>query len=790
VRHLPNELGGGTRVSPGPTRMNSQGTVKSSPRLLVDFGLLAAALAALIAGGAAYLLDAQYLTRLLFAASTAMVLIATAISTGRKLLRGEIGVDLIAVLAMVGALLLREFLAGAIIALMLTGGAALERFAVARARRELSALIKRAPRVAHRRAGTDIVDIEVGEVAVGDSLLVKPGEVVPVDGIVGPAGAVLDESALTGESKPVQLEAGALLRSGGTNAGGPIEIRATASAAESTYAGIIRLVQAAEESKAPFVRLADRYALAFLGLTLALSALAWILDGSPVRALAVLVVATPCPLILAAPAAIIAGVSRAARHGIIVKGGGPLETLARARVLLLDKTGTVTAARPEVIAVETFGSISSDEIVRYAASIEQVSVHPYAPAILAEAHSRNVELSFPVEAHEQMGTGIAGQVEGHPVAVGQLDFVAPGAVRTPELHSVALRTAVEGSASVFVSINGVLAGVLLLHDPVRPEAPRALRSLRKAGIRRIHMVTGDHPDVAELVGDVLGVDHVFAERAPDEKVEVVRLVRSEGVTAMIGDGINDAPALALADIGIAMGARGATAASEAADVVLTSDRLEGLLWALKIAQRTRRIAMESVLVGMGLSLLAMAFAAAAYISPVAGAVLQEGIDVLVILNALRALGGADLLGPATTGVKDLAQSLASAHRALRPQVGELATLAARLESLPGPEARAQLERLRDMLEKELLPHEREEQAMAYPVIGRMLKAEDPTGPLIQTHHEIHRLTRLFGRLVAHLPVEGPAREDCRDLRRVLYGLHAILCLHFAQEEELYSLFES
>ena len=770
--------------------MNSREVVKPPPSLLGDYGLLVAALVSLAAGGVAYALDAQHFAHGLYAVSTGLVLFATTVSTGHRLQRGEIGVDLVAILAMAGALLLEEYLAGAVIAVMLTGGTALERFAVARARRELSALIKRAPRVAHRLAGADIVDIDVNEVALGDLLLVKPGEVVPVDGIVGSASAVLDESALTGESKPVQLGPGAPLRSGGTNAGGPFEIRATASAAESTYAGIIRLVQAAEESKAPFVRLADRYALAFLGLTLVLASLAWILEGSPVRALAVLVVATPCPLILAAPAAIIAGVSRAAKHGIIVKGGGPLETLARARVLLLDKTGTVTAARPEVVAVETFGSISSDEIVRSAASVEQVSVHPYAPAILAEARSRNVELSFPINAHEQMGTGIAGQIEGHQVAVGQLDFVAPDAVRTPELRSVELRTAVEGSASVFVSIDGVLAGVLLLQDPVRPEAPRALRSLREAGIRRIHMVTGDHPDVAELVGDVLGVDHVFAERAPDEKVEVVRLVRSEGVTAMIGDGINDAPALALADIGIAMGARGATAASEAADVVLTSDRLEGLFSALKIAQRTRRIALESVFVGMGLSLLAMGFAAAGYISPVAGAILQEGIDVLVILNALRALGGTDLLAPATTDVKHLAQGLASAHRALRPQVSELAMLAARLETLPGPEARTQLERLRDMLEKELLPHEREEQQTAYPVIERMLKAEDPTGPLIQTHHEIHRLTRLYGRLVAHLPAEGPAREDCRDLRRVLYGLHAILSLHFAQEEELYSLLES
>jgi heavy metal translocating P-type ATPase len=764
--------------------------VKVPWTLLRDYSLLAGALLGLAAGGIAHLRDAGNVGDHLFAASTALVLAASIVSTGRTLWRGEVRVDLIAILAMTGALLLRQYLAGAIIAVMLTGGGALERFAVARARRELSALIQRAPRIAHRRAGTAIIDVEVDAVVLGDVLLVKPGEVVPVDGIIGSVDAVVDESALTGESKPVKLEAGTPVRSGGTNAGGPFELRATASAAESTYVGIMRLVGAAEQSKAPFVRLADRYALGFVGLTLVLAGLAWALEGSSIRALAVLVVATPCPLILAAPAAIIAGVSRAARSGIIVKGGGPLETLARVRVLLLDKTGTVTTSRPEVLAVETFGTTSSDEVVRNAASLEQVSVHPFAPAILAEARSRGLELSFPGNARERMGSGISGEVAGHRIAVGQLGFVVSGPPNTPELRSIELRTAVEGSSSVFVSRDGILVGVLLLQDPIRPDAPRALRSLRRAGIQRIHMVTGDHPDVAELVGDVLGVDRVFAERAPEEKVEVVRLVRAEGSTAMVGDGVNDAPALALADVGIAMGARGATAASEAADVVLTSDRLEGLILAVRIAHRTRRIALESVLVGMGLSLLAMGFAALGYITPVSGALLQEAIDILVILNALRALGGPQLTPPNSVEAKRLARALASAHRALRPHVSELATLAARLEGLAGPEAREQLERLRDMLDREVLPHEREEQATAYPIIENMLQGEDPTGGLIQTHHEIRRLARLFARLVAHLPVEGPSREDLRDLRRVLYGLHAILSFHFAQEEELYSMLDA
>jgi heavy metal translocating P-type ATPase len=751
--------------------------------------LLGLALAGLAAGGLLHLLKAGDAGRWVWAGSTAIVLSAATVSVVHGLLRREVGVDLIAVLAMVGALAFGEYLVGAIIAVMLTGGTALERLAIARARRELNALLERAPRTAHRRVADGVVDVDIAAVVLGDLLVVKPGEVVPADGIVSSPSAVLDESALTGESKPVELQAGAPVRSGGTNAAGPFELRVSVHPAQSTYAGIVRLVRAAEESKAPFVRLADRYALGFVGLTLALAAFAWIRAGTPIRALAVLVVATPCPLILAAPAALIAGVSRAAKHGVIIKGGGPLETLARATVLLLDKTGTVTSARPQVVAVETFGPTSSDEVVRSAASVEQVSVHPFAPAILSEARSRKVELSFPSDVREQMGTGIGGTVDGRRVAVGQIGFVAPHTPRTPELRSIELRTAAEGSSSVYVSIDGVLAGVLLLQDPIRPEAPRVLRSLRAAGVRRIHMVTGDHPDVAELIADALGIDRLFAERTPEEKVEVARLVRSEGITAMVGDGINDAPALAVADIGVAMGARGATAASEAADVVLTADRLEGLLLATRIAQRTRRIALESVLSGMGLSLVAMMFAATGHIAPVVGAVLQEGIDVLVILNALRALGGGGLTVPKMAGTQALAQGLASAHQALRPRVSELAALAARLDAIPAKDARAQLEQMRDVLEKELLPHEREEQQTAYPLLGKILKEEDPTGPLIQTHHEIQRLTRLFGRLVAQLPAEGPRPEDLRDLRRTLYGLHAILTLHFAQEEDLYSLFE-
>ncbi len=757
------------------------------PRHIVFLGL---ALVGLVAGASSYLAGYPDAARWAWLGATVVVL-GPAIATATKgMLRREPGVDLIAVLAMVGALVLGERLAGAIIAVMLASGGALEQFAVSRARRELSALVGRAPRIAHRRSGADLVDVAVAAVMPGDVLVVKPGEVVPADGLVLSEDAVLDESALTGESHWVRLESGQVVRSGGTNAGAPFELRVTVPAADSTYAGIVRLVRAAEESKAPFVRLADRYALGFLAATLLLAAAAWIVGGTPVRALAVLVVATPCPLILAAPAAIIAGVSRAARHGIIVKGGGPLETLARVAVVLLDKTGTVTAAQPRVAAVETVGSESVAEIVRLAASVEQLSLHPYAPAIVFEARGRGADLRIPEDVRERVGEGIAGTVDGRRVAVGQFEFVAPGSVRTADLRAIEARTAVEGSAAVYVAIDGALAGAFLLQDPIRAEAPRTLRSLRAAGIVRIHMVTGDHPDVAELVGDALGVDRVFSERTPQEKVEVIRQVRAEGVTAMVGDGVNDAPALALADVGIAMGARGATAASEAADVVLTANRLDGLVTAIDIAKRTGRIARQSVFVGMGLSIVAMAFAALGFIPPAVGAVLQEAIDVLVIVNALRALGDAKKRPARTEEVAGLARTLAAEHRSLQPQIGDIAALAAQIDSLPADEARMRLVSLCEMIERDLLPHERAEQRTAYAAIRKILRDEDPTGPLIQTHHEVQRRARLLRRLVEQLPTEGPRPEDSRDLQRMLYGLHAILALHFAQEEDLYALFES
>src|SRR6266700_4430027 len=379
--------------------------------------LLAASVVGLAAGGLLRLAGLPDGASLAWALTTVVGIVPLLGSVIAGLRRRELGVDLIALLAMAGAVLLDEYLAGAVIALMLASGRALEAHASGKASRELRALLDRAPRSAHRYQGDELALVEVGEVARGDRLLVMQGEVVPVDGALEAAHAVLDESALTGESLPVERGRGDPVRSGALNAGPAVDLRATAVAADSTYAGIVRLVEQAQSRKAPFVRLANRYALTFVPLTLLIAGAAWAVSGDPVRALAVLVVATPCPLILAAPVAIVSGMSRAARRGIIVKGGGALETLARGRILVLDKTGTVTGGSPAVTDIESFSHYSADELLQFAASLDQVSPHVLAGPILKAAHDRSLELSFPAEVEERHGAGIHGMVDGHSVAL-------------------------------------------------------------------------------------------------------------------------------------------------------------------------------------------------------------------------------------------------------------------------------------------------------------------------------------------------------------------------------------
>jgi len=706
----------------------------------------------------------------------------------RSLSRREFGVDWIALLAIVGCLGLDQYLAGAVIVLMLSSGQTLESYADRRAHRELSDLLERAPQQVNRYEDGELRTRPIDEVNLADRLFVKTGEVVPVDGLLE-GDAVLDESALTGESRPVDRPRGDLVRSGAVNAGSGFDLHATSTAADSTYAGIVRLVEEAERQKAPSVRLADRYAMIFVPVTLVIAFTALVVTGDWIRWLSVLVVATPCPLILAVPIAVVGGISRAAKRGIIVKGGGALETLARGKTLLFDKTGTLTSGIPEVADVETFGAIDPNEILRLAASVDQVSVHVLATAIVRAARERGLDITFPDDVDERYGAGISGAVGGRKVALGTTEYVTGGGPLSRRAREVRRRTMLDGTSCVFVAVDGEVAGALVIDDPIRPDTPRVIRALRRAGIARVVMVTGDHPDVAESVGAALGVDRILSERTPEEKVEAVRGEREHGVVVMVGDGLNDAPALAAADVGVAMGARGATASSEAADVVLVVDRLDRLVEAMSISRRSSRIATESVLGGMGLAFAFMFGGALGWFGPVAGALIQEAIDVLSILNSLRAIGDGGRPGPSGPAT-DVADRFRREHREFAPELQRIRSVADRLEDLPPDQAAAELDAVRVFIAERLPQHEEEEEEAVYPVVAELMGGEDPMSSMARAHVEIAHLGRMYQQLLDDLPPDGPTPDDLMDLRRVLYGLHAILRLHFAQEEEAYAWLSS
>jgi len=747
-------------------------------------GLLVATGTALAIGGAGWLTGHAALRDGAWIAATAVMLLAVSVDIAMQIRRGKAGVDVLALLAMLGAVLLGQFFAGAVIAFMLASGRALEEYAGHRARRELSALLARQPRTAHRYRDGTLEEVPLSDIRPGDRLLVRAGEMVPADGLLASSSATLDESALTGESLPVTCDTGQALRSGAVNAGHPFDLQATASPADSTYAGLVRLVSEAREGKAPFTRLADRYALWFIPLTLATAGGAWLATADPVRALAVLVVATPCPLILAAPVAIISGISRSARRGILIKNGGTLEALARVRTVVFDKTGTLTTGMARLAGIETT-AVPPDELLRLAASLEQASQHVTARAIVAEARRRGRTLALPERVAETPGAGLAGRVEGRNVRVGTIAWIAGGAPPSPWAAGVLRKMTLQGQSGAFVEVDGQLAGALLLADQIRLDTARALRELRRAGVRRTVMLSGDRQDVAQTIAAALGIDTVLAERSPAEKVAAVETESADAPTVMVGDGINDAPALAAADVGVAMGARGATASSEAADAVLMVDRLDRLAEAIFLARRSRGIALQSVIAGMGLSVAAMGFAAFGFIAPVAGALLQEVIDVAVIVNALRTLAPARPIARKRRLPADLIERLRGEHDNLLPLLDRIEAAAQAVSNHPPDTARAELEAVADLLRRDLLPHESEDEKTLYPKLEGVLRGADPLAAMSRTHREIFHLARLYGRLVDDLP-SGPLPEyELSQVRRLLYSLSAILRLHFAQEEEIF-----
>jgi heavy metal translocating P-type ATPase len=565
--------------------------------------------------------------------SSFSILVALKLSWGmvQTLRSGSYGVDILAIVAIFATVTVGEYWATLVIVIMLTGGEALEDYAAGRAKKELTDLMSRAPTIAHLVKDGKISQVPIGEVEVGDILCVRPGEMVPVDGVVVSGEGLIDESSITGESELVECSAGSSLLSGSVNGGETLEIRAEATVDNSQYAQIVKLVEAAADSHAPFVRMADRYAVPFTLIAFILAGLAWYLSGDSKRFAEVLVVATPCPLLLGAPVAMISGMSRAAKHGIIIKSGAILEQLADIKTAAFDKTGTLTKGLLEVSKIYPQPDISEEELLSLASSIEQQSVHVLAGSLVQAAKLRDISLAKVLNIKEDHGNGVSAKIDGEYFFVGKKSWVAGNSMQ--EITDSPDMTA------VYVATKSRYLGCITFSDTVRDDSRQTLVDLSNMGVIHTAMLTGDSQKTANLVANKLGIKNVFAGCLPKDKVGVVLNSLKHRPVMMVGDGVNDAPVLAAADVGVAMGARGATAASESADVVIMVDSIKKVATSVRIAKHTLLIARQSVVIGIIISVGLMIFAALGYIPAVVGAALQEVVDVVVIVNALRAHGG-------------------------------------------------------------------------------------------------------------------------------------------------------
>ena len=552
----------------------------------------------------------------------------------RTLASGQVGIDVIALAAILSSLLLGQYAAAAVILIMLTGGEALEVFAKDRAKHELDSLLSRKPTIAHRLNGSRSQDVPVSKIVVGDSIRVKPGDMIPIDGKIYKGTTSVDESAITGESLPENKGLGDSVLSGSINLDGLIELHATHISQDSQYELIIKLVSEASTKKSPLVRLADAYSLPFTIATFLMAGLAWAISGDPIRALSVLVVATPCPLLIATPVAIVSGMGRAASRGVVIKSGGVLEQLSRVEAIAFDKTGTVTQGKPRVSSVDSCG-IAKDELIRLAASLENNSAHSLSQVVVDLAKSSNIKLYKLTKTKEVPGKGIIANIGAKRITVGSynlllekgVDMTSPMCVGHSSINNTALYVA-EGKKYL---------GSITFVDPLRVEARATISKLRKLGVKRFIMLTGDRKQVGDRIAHELGISEVHSQVLPIDKVRLLQAEKKiSSPIAMVGDGINDAPVLAASDVGIALGAKGSTAASEAADAVIMQDDLGRLSELVEISKRSVRIAKQSIFTGIGLSSVLMVFAVFGFIVPIAGAFMQEAIDVVVIINALRA----------------------------------------------------------------------------------------------------------------------------------------------------------
>ncbi|EOH93725.1 heavy metal translocating P-type ATPase [Enterococcus pallens] len=539
---------------------------------------------------------------------------------------GKYGIDILAITAIVATLLVGEYWASLMVLIMLTGGDSLEDYASRQASRELRALLDNSPQNAHRIINEELQDIPVEQAEINDLLLVKPGEIVPVDGRVVEGETTVDESSLTGESKPIEKKVNDLLMSGSINGDAAIRLKVTKRAVDSQYQTLVKLVKESEAQPAHFVRLADQYAVPFTLVAYLIGGIAWFVSKDPVRFAEVLVVASPCPLILAAPVALVAGMSRSSRNGIVVKTGTTIEKLAKAKSIAFDKTGTLTEGRLSVDHVELANSAySSEELLQYAASAEQESSHILARSLVAYAKSISLQLLPSDHLKEVTGQGIQAVVKGMTIRVGKSRFAG----KEEDVSS--------NQTVVYVSVDGQYGGYITFKDIVRTESKQTIEQLNQLGITKTIMLTGDHPSIAKQIAGQVGISEIHANCLPKEKIQVLKeLPEIERPVIMVGDGVNDAPALAVADVGIAMGAHGSTAASESADAVILKDDLTRVSEAVRLSQHTMRIARQSVLIGLIICIGLMLIASTGIIPALLGAALQEVVDTVSILSALRA----------------------------------------------------------------------------------------------------------------------------------------------------------
>ncbi|MFV0979889.1 cadmium-translocating P-type ATPase [Latilactobacillus sakei] len=573
----------------------------------------------------AFLCQQPLWAQVLVSLAGGLVALSMLIEMIRTLKSGRYGVDLLAITAIIATLAVGEYWAALMVLVMLTGGDSLEDYAAHKAGRELKSLLDNSPQVAHLMRGDGLVDVAVDELQVNDQVVVKPGELVPVDGHIIEGSSLFDESSLTGESRPVERTINEPIMSGSVNGETSITMVVDQLAINSQYQAIVKLVESSAAQPAHFVRLADRYAVPFTLVAYLIAGVAWWLSKDPVRFAEVLVVASPCPLILAAPIALISGMSRASRNGIIVKTGTTIEKLALAKSAAFDKTGTITNGQLTVDQVVPMIDIEPSELCRLAASAEQASAHILARSLLQVVPA--AQLLEIISLKEMTGAGVTAQLaSGQTVQVGKFEFVAPDQAKQSQTQT-----------TVYIGIDGRYAGYITFIDHLRKEAPQTMSTLHQLGLQRLMMLTGDQATTAKEIAAQVGIDEVHAGCLPADKIRLINNVTPEQrPIIMVGDGVNDAPSLASADVGIAMGAHGATAASESADVVILKDDLSRVSGAITIARDTMRVARQSVLIGIFICIGLMLIASTGVVPALIGALFQEVVDTVSILYALRA----------------------------------------------------------------------------------------------------------------------------------------------------------